>query len=75
MNDIDKAINEIYDFIKELRAENQKQNKILYLLKNLIEIIPNNTTFTNNFLNIRIKPLHSISDKDLLEIKEWLDNE
>lgn len=51
----------------------KKDLEMLEILKTLIEIIPNNTNDTNRFLNIRIKPLHIISDKTLLEIKEWLD--
>lgn len=49
-----------------------KDLKILSILKGLIEIIPNNATDTKSLLNIRIKPLHMIDDKILLEIEEWL---
>lgn len=53
----------------------KKDLEILDVLKGLIEIIPNNATDTKSLLNIRVKPLHIIDDKILLEIKEWLDNE
>ncbi|MBO7692426.1 MAG: hypothetical protein J6T10_07305 [Methanobrevibacter sp.] len=75
MTDFYKALNEIMDYIDEIKTENQKQNRILSILKPLIEIIPNNTTDADSIYDIRIKPLHIIDDKFLLEIKEWLENE
>lgn len=75
MNNIDKTINEIMEYIGELKEENQKQKRILEILKPLIEIIPNSTTDALSVYNIRITPLKMIDDKVLLEIKEWLENE
>lgn len=53
----------------------EKDLEILNILKHLIEIIYNNSTDGKSIYNIRIKPLHMIDDKILLEIKEWLDND
>lgn len=52
----------------------EKDLEILNILKHLIEIIYNNSTDAKSIYDIRIKPLHMIDDKILLEIREWLND-
>ena len=75
IEDIEKDIKVLMDFINDLKEENKKQKGILDILKHLVEIIPNNATDSKSLLNIRIKPFHMIDDRILLEIKEWLNEE
>lgn len=79
MNDIGKLLNEIVEFIKELRAKIQKQDEILEILKETIK----NNAFDVGMLDDRPngKTWLSCEDfgitlktEDYKKIKEWLDD-
>ena len=75
MNNIDKAINEIMDYIKELKAENRKQQEILEILKKCLNIkIPYGSVNVISANNDDDYLLFEVELKEHNKIEEWLDD-
>lgn len=68
MNDIGKLLNDLVEFIKELRAEIQKQDEILEILKPYIHI-------TNDGVSVEIFFCRITDEEKCNKIEEWLEND
>ena len=68
MSDIVKAINEMFEFIKELRVEIQKQDMILEILKENVHLYVNNVNKDVKAIQITI----TTCDDNFNKVEEWL---
>lgn len=73
---IEKDINEIMNYIKELKEENKKQKEILEILKKRLNIkIPYGSVSVISANNDDDYLLFEVELKEHTKIEEWLENE
>lgn len=71
MDSIEKDLNEIMEYIKDLKEENRKQKEILDILKPYIYIVEDGIRLERKFFCV----LNEDDEEKARKIRRWLDND